>query len=298
MARKPEAPPREAVPGDNIDGLPDDIMEATFHAANRRMDKFEAQREALNRAIGRFRKDLKTRGVKLKTFDAVRTLRDMEPKDVTADLAERLRYMRWLKIPVGKQADLFPKDVERDADAATAAGFRAGIAGDDPKPPPEWNGRHQDWMAGWHEGQKKLGMDMFANKDYFADDADDDGEVESQDPTAGEDGEERDALADPSKPEGNVTSLADAVAAKAAASKPPGPPAMKPEKEDPAATIKRIAQKGKKGDKTPETKAPVVDPDFADDKTGDKGTPGVGLESKPVADADDEFDTDEEDEFA
>ncbi len=273
MARKPQdtppAPPREAVPGDNLPKGPMD--DSVFLSAVRRHDKFEAQLEALRVARGRFRKDMKTRGIKLKVFDAVMTMRGLERKEVKDDIKSQFWMMRLLQLQPGQQAELFPKDMPQVTGSdAKAAGYQAGIAGEAGKPPPEWMGHVQDWMEGWGEGQAKIAHDFF-DKDYFDDSLDEDEDGEAAGP-----GEEGDDEGDEIEDEDGRDPAADQVGNRPAASnvvgindRQPTRPAPGPQSKaeaDKAATERAHKAAVAKGKKADSKKAPVKADTKADTK--------------------------------
>lgn len=75
-----------------------------------------------------------------------------------ADMESRVRVMRWLGIPLGTQAELFPiVDVRPSSDVAYEAGKRYGLEGEpccnphDPSVP-----QYDAWMNGYQDGQAIL----------------------------------------------------------------------------------------------------------------------------------------------
>ena len=152
----------------NVDGddLPGDLTEAQFYSAMRMQAKFDEERAALNKRIGAFRKDLKARGVTLQVFDAVRALADQEEETVAAHLKERFKYMRWAKISVGDQSDLFPQELEeKDISDPFNDGFKAGTMGLE-RSPPDYLAPNdaQKWLEGYNDGQKHLAFTEFEDK--------------------------------------------------------------------------------------------------------------------------------------
>lgn len=120
----------------------------------------KAKREAVNSLFAGVKQDLKT---SRKDFEDLLAKQAMTPAEFMAFWAKlSARYQR-NGLPVGAQQELFPVvgDTVDDQAAAKAAGLRAGRNGDDPTPPKEIAGvLHQDWLAGWHEGQKELFMQL------------------------------------------------------------------------------------------------------------------------------------------
>jgi hypothetical protein len=235
MAR---APQNDEKLGSN---MPASIDEETFLSAIRQADKFDEERDALNKRVGRFRKILKTMGVKLVNFDAVRRLRNLEQSEITGDLTEQFKFMRWLKLKPGTQGELFPKgEAATEPGAAYKHGFGMGVKGEGKRQPPTEFSRGDDgqqWLKGWDDGQKRLGKDFFAQVDYSVDRDED--ETESEGPGAGD--EDDDIIPEVVETPGKVVNLADAK--KAAAPKPPSTPAPKKTATD--ETISRVAAKKK-----------------------------------------------------
>lgn len=166
MARSKNAPG----PGHNVILDDEEIaaLEAHFaqkiRAANREVEEAAAvvktKREAVNSLFALVKANLKT---SRKDFEDLLAKQAMTPAEFMAYWAKlSARYQR-NGLPVGAQQELFPVqgDTVDDQAAARAAGLRAGRNGDDPTPPKEIAGvLHQDWLAGWHDGQKELFMQL------------------------------------------------------------------------------------------------------------------------------------------
>lgn len=120
----------------------------------------KAKREAVNSLFAGVKQDLKT---SRKDFEDLLAKQAMTPAEFMAFWGKlSARYQR-NGLPVGAQQELFPiqGDTVDDQAAANAAGHRAGRNGEDPTPPKEIAGvLHQDWLAGWHEGQKELYLQL------------------------------------------------------------------------------------------------------------------------------------------
>jgi len=266
--------------------LPPDMTESVFLAACRKMDEFEEMRKNLNAAIGRFRLDIKSQGVLLKQFDAVRVLRDMDPAEVKQQTADMFRYTRFLKLDTGTQAELFPKEADPvTKDVAYLAGFKAGLKGKGERKPPEElsSGKQQQaWLNGWDDGQKKIAFDVFGKKDYFDPASVPDTEQESAGPSADADADDDDDDLIPEvaqTDDGKVTKLADvkkAAADKEAAKK-------KPAAGSPEDVVSRVKDKPKKGTKSaavkPAEPAPPAEPPVkrtkAEEAAANGGTGGL-----------------------
>lgn len=120
----------------------------------------KAKREAVNSLFAGVKQDLKT---SRKDFEDLIAKMSMGPAEFAAYWTKlSARYAR-NGLPVGAQQELFPTtgDTADDQAAAHAAGLRAGRNGEDPEPPKEIASvLHQDWLAGWHEGQKELYLQL------------------------------------------------------------------------------------------------------------------------------------------
>lgn len=162
MARKPE-PEHPNFPSP-------EAREAYFLSAVRKHDSLDEMIANANKARSMFRKELKSMGFKMKTFDRVLGEREIDRKEIKEDLADEMRMRRWLQLPTGEQAALFPADaMPGTEDAAFLAGYRAGIAGKGKRQPPEefsTGKQAQAWLEGWDAGQAKIGADFFGKKDY------------------------------------------------------------------------------------------------------------------------------------
>lgn len=72
--------------------------------------------------------------------------------------ARRVRFRRWVGLPVGESDELKAStpDEVKDAMWWEAEGYRAGIRADEPKPPEGCSPRmDQAWMKGYHNGQTR-----------------------------------------------------------------------------------------------------------------------------------------------
>lgn len=166
MARKPQ--PADSA-GVNIP--PPQGEEAMILSGIAKMDELEERAVNARKAISRFRKEFAaTTGIKLHVFDQARRERGLERKETVEDQMQLMRLRRYLKLPVGKQTELFPADAPVPTeDAAYLDGYARGIAGRGQRKPPEEfasGKQQQSWIQGWDEGQAKLGENFFAKKDY------------------------------------------------------------------------------------------------------------------------------------
>lgn len=79
-------------------------------------------------------------------------------KDLTEAEQKRRRVRSYFDLPTGEDDALPDMPLEeRDRVDWQGDGYRAGLRGDDAKPPSECPQRFtQDWMVSWHEGQAKM----------------------------------------------------------------------------------------------------------------------------------------------
>jgi ribosome modulation factor len=85
-------------------------------------------------------------------------IRDMivakDEKTAKGNIERALRVARWMGLPVGTQVSMFDLPVD---DRAKSDGTTAGMEGKICDPPRHFAvAQHQDWIAGWHEGQQIL----------------------------------------------------------------------------------------------------------------------------------------------
>lgn len=128
----------------------------------------QIKREAVNSLFAGVKQDLKTPRKDFEDLMARMAMGAAEFANYWAKLSAR--YAR-NGLPVGAQQELFPTtgDTADDQAAAYAAGLRAGLNGDDPVPPKEIAAvLHQDWLGGWHEGQRQLFMRLEKADGIFA----------------------------------------------------------------------------------------------------------------------------------
>lgn len=130
------------------------------HDALKQMASLNLERAALNAKISKARKQMKADGIELGPLDATLRMMEWSPSEVREHFDIQQRYARAARLPIGTQIDLLS-----DVDDATVTagdwnsrGFSAattgkGVPGVPPKEcPPE---HHQDWLAGWNDGQMK-----------------------------------------------------------------------------------------------------------------------------------------------
>ena len=109
----------------------------------------------------KIRQQAKADGITLADLDATLRMADWGRNEIRDKFETRMRYARWLNLPVGSQGELFKpvdtSDPKKAADEWKAAGITAGVTGANPEPPEECPAEfHQAYMDGWHTGQKRL----------------------------------------------------------------------------------------------------------------------------------------------
>ena len=181
MARSADTSPR----ADN--GLSDDELIAAV------AEELEFRRQI--QAIGKTRKSrrqiLKSRNVKLANFDKAIHYYEQDDPEAGADIAEMLKYLRILNVDVGGQLDLF-KAGKRSAPEQTRA-YRLGYAWrvqGKPATVPDHIAAEdvQDFLAGYHAADAKIGTGMTsltANESDEDEDEDEDGE-DGEEPEVGD----------------------------------------------------------------------------------------------------------------
>lgn len=149
-------------------------------------EKKAAHKSALsdvNALFSKVKGDLK---VPRKDFEDLLAKLAMDPVEFRAWWEKTLARYGRQGLPVGEQQQLALGDTVDDKAAAHAHGLAQGRAGVDPVPPKTLSTiLHQDWLAGWHEGQKELYLRLGRADGIFAKLAQANGEV-----TDGEEEEE------------------------------------------------------------------------------------------------------------
>jgi ribosome modulation factor len=244
MARKPETA-KGGIGHNSGNTGKGEFSEEEFLSAVRTHDALKEACANANAAFGRFRKELKTRGYKMKNFDAVLGEREIDRKEIKQDLAQQMQMRRWLNLPTGTQSELFPADAPKPTeDAAYLDGFTKGVAGKGMGKPPEEFGsgkQQQSWLKGWNDGQAKLGNDVFGKKDFTKPPPE---SVKAAGPSAAKSAgknvvnlaDKREATKAPTVPE----------AAEKPKEKPAKPADKKADKNSPEAVVARVAASKKK----------------------------------------------------
>lgn len=97
--------------------------------------------------------------IKRKEMEELLSQLDLEPEEFAARLKQKIRRYGLVGLPIGAQMELFPKqDTVDELQVAYEHGKIGGLAGDDPTPPKRLHPSFtQEWMKGYHDGQKLLG---------------------------------------------------------------------------------------------------------------------------------------------
>lgn len=148
-------------------------------------EKKAAHKSALsdvNALFSKVKGDLK---VPRKDFEDLLAKLAMDPVEFRAWWEKTLARYGRQGLPVGEQQQLALGDTVDDKAAAHAHGLAQGRAGVDPVPPKTLSAiLHQDWMAGWHEGQKELYLRLGRADGIFAKLAQANGEMTEDDDEA------------------------------------------------------------------------------------------------------------------
>jgi hypothetical protein len=159
-----------AAPAQTIENISDDQLQALFFQSKRDYEKNLATKKKADadfkNCCKRIKAELGKRGV-----DEIKlavTLTDENGEaEAKADIESTIRVMRWMGVPIGTQADLFPdNDPTPITDRAFAEGRRHGIAGE-----PRSNPHHYtteaaaSYEVGFADGQAVLATDGFLQTD-------------------------------------------------------------------------------------------------------------------------------------
>ena len=91
---------------------------------------------------------------------------DWDRDEVNEQFDRRIQYARWVKLPIGSQANMFGDEnasepsKETAGDLVFAKAYQAGIQGKSPECPEEYLDHNQDWSKGWKAGQDSLAVEM------------------------------------------------------------------------------------------------------------------------------------------
>lgn len=134
------------------------LTQDEFVAAMNRIITLEKQKKALADQIKEVTHTLKGRGLKIGNIQTAKKYFTMDDATAAEDIAEQLKLMRWLGVPLGGQLDLFKFSENEDKVASFfhEAGRRAAVRGDacevpDTVPPD----KHQEWIGGWQAAEKQ-----------------------------------------------------------------------------------------------------------------------------------------------
>lgn len=149
-----------AVEGSNSE-LTDDQRQALFWQHKRFYEAALAAKKKANANLKNVAKAAKSELGDTAVAD-IKLAIELETEEGEANVKARMeaqaRVMRWLGLPVGTQADMFPSgDLTPAVDKASADGKRAGLAGEPCACPHDSSvPQYKAWMDGWHDGQKIL----------------------------------------------------------------------------------------------------------------------------------------------
>lgn len=142
--------------------LTDDQLQALFFQHKK---KYETVLAAKKEADAAFKNACKLAKSELGD-DAVLSIKDAigfetEKGEATikASIERQLRVARWMAVPLGSQSDFFNDFTDRTpaVDRARAEGKKAGLEGVTMKPPYATTlPQYDQWVEGWHEGQKAI----------------------------------------------------------------------------------------------------------------------------------------------
>jgi len=138
----------------------DQRAKLTFQLRDKYLVALDAKKRADN-ALKLLGKEIKADLGKGGLQDIKDMIRLSEPEGEEAlreEMERRVRVMRWLAIPIGAQADLFPKDDRRPiTERAFAEGKKSGLAGETFRNPyHQTNDGHKAYEKGWQEGQSVI----------------------------------------------------------------------------------------------------------------------------------------------
>lgn len=144
--------------GHNSELTDDQRQGLTRQHARKYTQLLEAKKEA-DAAIRNFAKivkaDLGEHGLMM-----IKLLRQLDTDEgeqaFRAEMEAKAMAARWAGVPIGAQGNLFDEDRRPIGERAFEEGKAAGLDGKDPKPPYATGEAHDEWMRGWHEGQKIL----------------------------------------------------------------------------------------------------------------------------------------------
>ena len=178
------------------------VSQGTFLEAVKEISGINAKMRALNEDKKAIRKKWKANGIELGLLDATIKMAEWDRPEVRAHFDIAKRYAEWLGLPLGTQQDLFAglgddEVQKREWFALGQVASRLGRAQGKPPEecPPEY---HQDWLKGFADEDEKSWTDAEKSEAQL----------------------EAAATIDPNA-KGNVTQIADALAARPKRSRKP-----------------------------------------------------------------------------
>ena len=146
------------------------VDKSAFNAWVAKIAAAEAECKIANERRTKLRKQMRSEGVKLWWFDAMRKLVELDRTEQAEQLTHSRYYLEWLRSPLGHQitmdfaatGDAFDEDEEgaavRTIEDAKGAGWRAGLEGnvfEDGNPYDANSEPGQAWIGAYREGQEK-----------------------------------------------------------------------------------------------------------------------------------------------
>jgi hypothetical protein len=150
-----------AAPAQTIENISDDQLQALFFQSKRDYEKFLATKKKsdadFKNCCKRIKAELGKRGVA--EIKLAVTLGDENGEaEAKADIESTIRVMRWMGVPIGTQADLFPdNDPTTITERAFADGKRHALAGDRRSNPHHHTTEAaRSYEAGYDKGQEGM----------------------------------------------------------------------------------------------------------------------------------------------
>lgn len=169
MARTKKAEQEEQTPettapsGHNSGELTPAESRALHYHHFRLIEDQKAIVKAAQDALKKLRKTAKADGLVMADLDYMARCAALEDPDIVpAELKRRAEIASWFALPVNFQPDMFTDRMPLD-ERAYEEGVAAGLQAKDPSAPyDETSGAGQQWLKGWHEGQRQMREDLLA----------------------------------------------------------------------------------------------------------------------------------------
>lgn len=127
----------------------------------RRIEDQKAAVKAAQAELKTLRKAAKADGCVMADLDYMARCADLEdPEIVPEEIRRRAEIASWFALPVNYQPDMFVDRAPID-DRAFEEGKAAGLRGKNPEAPYDAASKAgQEWLRGWHEGQRIMRDDL------------------------------------------------------------------------------------------------------------------------------------------